>query len=80
MSSLLYVVTYEARHRQCQTPWPTKMSRIERGEWSHTREHARSSVQATSPPVLGAPSALNKFDTIANFEIKVALGLRRKVV
>lgn len=61
---------------QTQTCWPTNAQE----ELTPTREHARASVQATGPPVLGAVSAFNDLDAIANFEVKVTIGLRGEVV
>lgn len=52
----------------------------QKGKWLHTREHARSTVQTTGPPVLGAVRALKNLDAIANFEVEVAVGLRGKIV
>jgi hypothetical protein len=45
-----------------------------------TREHARSSIQATGPPVLGALGALNDLNTITSFEFQIAIGLGGEVV
>ena len=64
------------RHRRAGQQRP----RMERRMLTPTREHTRPSVQATGPPVLGALTALNDLDAIANLEVKVAIGLRSKVV